>query len=169
MTFWQFEQDRGPQRRLAVSDRDAIWRRRIEELPGVLDQLGISAAADRHRPGPRGNAHSMASSRWVAALAAYMGLEPSFDACFDAVAALGARVAIPKRITDIGVARRDFQRLAVMALPDFNAGCNPRKLDVPALVSILEAASLNMISRNPQRPLARLDRRFAFSRSARLQ
>jgi alcohol dehydrogenase class IV len=77
----------------------------------------------------------------VAALAAYMGLEPTFAAYFDAVAALAERVGIPKRITDIGVARQDFQRLAVMALPDFNAGCNPRKLDVPSLMSILEAAS----------------------------
>jgi len=77
----------------------------------------------------------------VAALAAYMGLEPTYDAYFAAVMALGERVGIPKRITDIGVARQDFQRLAVMALPDFNAGCNPRKLDVPSLVSILEAAS----------------------------
>ena len=77
----------------------------------------------------------------MAALAAYMGLEPTFAAYFDAVAALAERVGIPKRITDIGVARQDFQRLAVMALPDFNAGCNPRTLDVPSLMSILEAAS----------------------------
>ena len=77
----------------------------------------------------------------VAALAAYMGLEPTYEAYFAAVVALGERVGIPKLITEIGVARQDFQRLAVMALPDFNAGCNPRKLDVPALVSILEAAS----------------------------
>ena len=77
----------------------------------------------------------------VAALAAYMGLEPTYDAYFAAVTALAVRVGIPRRITEIGVARQDFQRLAVMALPDFNAGCNPRKLDVPALVSILEAAS----------------------------
>ena len=77
----------------------------------------------------------------IAALAAYMGLEPRFEAYYDAVTALAARVGIPRKITGIGVARQDFQRLAVMALPDFNAGCNPRKLDVPALVSILEAAS----------------------------
>jgi 1,3-propanediol dehydrogenase len=70
-----------------------------------------------------------------------MGLEPNFDAYFAAVTELAERIGIPKRITDIGVARQDFQRLAVMALPDFNAGCNPRKLDVPSLVSILEAAS----------------------------
>jgi alcohol dehydrogenase class IV len=77
----------------------------------------------------------------VAALAAYMGLEPTFKAYFDAVMALGERIGIPRRITDIGVARQDFQRLAVMALPDFNAGCNPRQLDVASLVSILDAAS----------------------------
>ena len=77
----------------------------------------------------------------VAALAAYMGLPASFDAYLDCVMALSERVEIPKRITDIGVKRQDFERLAHMALPDFNAGCNPRKLDVPGLVSILEAAS----------------------------
>ncbi len=76
----------------------------------------------------------------VAALAAYMGLEPSFDAYFAEVSNLSQRIGIPAKITGIGVERQDFQRLAVMALPDFNAGCNPRKLDVPSLVSILEAA-----------------------------
>ena len=77
----------------------------------------------------------------VAALARYMELEPSFDAYLSAVLDLSERVGIPNRITDIGVARQDFERLAVMALPDFNAGCNPRALDVAGLVSILESAS----------------------------
>lgn len=77
----------------------------------------------------------------VARLAAFMGLSPSFDAYLDAVTVLARRVGIPEKITDIGVARQDFTRLATMALPDFNAACNPRKLDEAALVSILEAAS----------------------------
>jgi alcohol dehydrogenase class IV len=77
----------------------------------------------------------------VAALARYMEIGTSFDDYLAAVTALGARVGIPRRITDIGVSRADFQRLATMALPDFNAGCNPRTLDVPALVSILEDAA----------------------------
>ena len=76
----------------------------------------------------------------VAALAGYMGLEPAFDAYFAEVIKLSERVGIPRHITSIGVRRQDFERLAVMALPDFNAGCNPRKLDVASLVSILEAA-----------------------------
>lgn len=76
----------------------------------------------------------------VAALAAFMGLEPSFEAYFESVTTLSARIGIPRRITDIGVEPQDFERLAAMALPDFNAGTNPRKLDIPALVSILEAA-----------------------------
>jgi len=77
----------------------------------------------------------------VAALAAYLKLEPSFDAYLASVKALSRTVGIPARITDIGVKRQDFERLAVMALPDFNAGTNPRKLDVAGLVSILQAAS----------------------------
>jgi alcohol dehydrogenase class IV len=77
----------------------------------------------------------------VSRLAAYMGLEPSFNAYFEAVVTLSRRIGIPVRITEIGVERQDFERLAVMALPDFNAGCNPRRLDVPSLVSILNAAS----------------------------
>lgn len=77
----------------------------------------------------------------VAALAAAMGLEPSFGAYLEEVTSLSRRIGIPRRITDIGVSRKDFERLAAMALPDFNAGCNPRRLDVPGLVSILEAAS----------------------------
>jgi alcohol dehydrogenase class IV len=77
----------------------------------------------------------------VAALAAYLKLEPSFDAYLASVKALSRTVGIPPRITEIGVKRQDFERLAVMALPDFNAGTNPRKLDVASLVSILQAAS----------------------------
>ncbi|MBL8905073.1 MAG: iron-containing alcohol dehydrogenase [Rhizobiales bacterium] len=77
----------------------------------------------------------------VASLAAYMKLEPSFDAYLAHVKALSRTVGIPTRITDLGVKRQDFERLAAMALPDFNAGTNPRKLDVPSLVSILQAAS----------------------------
>ena len=76
----------------------------------------------------------------TAALAGYMGLAPSFDGYLDSVLSLSQRVGIPSRITDIGVQRQDFERLAHMALPDFNAGCNPRKLDVAGLVSILESA-----------------------------
>jgi alcohol dehydrogenase class IV len=76
----------------------------------------------------------------VAALAAYMGLEASFDAYFESVLQLSRRVNIPQHAEDIGVKRQDFARLAVMALPDFNAGCNPRKLDEAGLISILEAA-----------------------------
>ena len=49
----------------------------------------------------------------VAALAGFLGLEPSFDAYYDAKSsALSIRVGIPPRITDIGVARQDFERLA---------------------------------------------------------
>lgn len=77
----------------------------------------------------------------VSSLAAYLELEPSFDAYLTHVKALGRTVGIPMRITEIGVRRQDFERLAVMALPDFNAGTNPRKLDVGSLVSILQAAS----------------------------
>lgn len=77
----------------------------------------------------------------VAELARFLELEPSFDAYLESVTELSRRVGIPERITDIGVRRQDFERLAAMALPDFNAGCNPRPLDEPTLISILEAAS----------------------------
>jgi hypothetical protein len=77
----------------------------------------------------------------VAALAKYLGLEPSFEGYFIEVCALSARLGIPRKVTELGVSPKDFERLAVMALPDFNTGCNPRKLDVPGLVSILQAAS----------------------------
>jgi len=77
----------------------------------------------------------------VAALAAYLGLDPNFDAYLKHVKALSGSVGIPRHVADLGVKRQDFERLAIMALPDFNAGTNPRKLDVASLVSILEAAS----------------------------
>lgn len=77
----------------------------------------------------------------IAKLAAFLGLEPRFEAYLDAVVALSNRVGIPQHVTEIGVKRQDFERLATMALPDFNAGCNPRKLDEAALVAILEDAA----------------------------
>jgi alcohol dehydrogenase class IV len=77
----------------------------------------------------------------VSALAAYLGLEPSFEAYLGHVNALSRTVGIPRHVGELGVKRQDFERLAIMALPDFNAGTNPRKLDVASLVSILEAAS----------------------------
>jgi alcohol dehydrogenase class IV len=77
----------------------------------------------------------------VSALAAFLGLEASFDAYLEAVTALSLRVGIPQHVTEIGVRRQDFERLAAMALPDFNARCNPRPLDEAALVSILDAAA----------------------------
>ncbi|MBI2718078.1 MAG: iron-containing alcohol dehydrogenase [Rhizobiales bacterium] len=77
----------------------------------------------------------------IVRLASFLGLASGFEAYYDAVTALASRVGIPDRLGDIGVARQDFERLAHMALPDFNASCNPRPLDLPSLVSILEAAS----------------------------
>ena len=77
----------------------------------------------------------------ISELARFLELDASFDAYLAELMELSRRVGIPARITEIGVRRQDFERLATMALPDFNAGCNPRPLDQPALVSILEAAS----------------------------
>lgn len=76
----------------------------------------------------------------VAALARDLGLDASFDAYVAAARKLADGIGIPRRIGELGVRRQDFERLAAMALPDFNAGCNPRPLDVPSLVAILEAA-----------------------------
>ena len=67
--------------------------------------------------------------------------EAAIETPLESAPRLSRRIGIPRRITDIGVSPADFERLATMALPDFNAGCNPRKLDVAGLVSILEAAS----------------------------
>ena len=81
--------------------------------------------------------------RWMVkaqAIARDLGLAANFDAYVAAVRRLADGIGIPRRIGEIGVRRQDFERLAVMALPDFNAGCNPRPLDVPSLVSILEAS-----------------------------
>jgi alcohol dehydrogenase class IV len=77
----------------------------------------------------------------TAELAERLGLSASFDAYLDAVEALSVSLNIPSRITDLGVARQDFRRLAGMALQDFNAGTNPRPLTEDALVAILEAAA----------------------------
>ncbi len=77
----------------------------------------------------------------IEALAAHLRLERNTGAFLEANDRLARRVGIPRRVTDIGVKRQDFERLAHMALPDINAATNPRKLDHSALISILEAAS----------------------------
>ena len=77
----------------------------------------------------------------VAELARFLGLEPRFEAYLEAMLSLSRGVGIPQGVGEIGVRRQDYERLAAMALPDFNAGCNPRPLDVPSLMAILEDAS----------------------------
>lgn len=77
----------------------------------------------------------------AAELAARLGLPPSFEAYLGAVEELSRGVGIPRSLTEIGVDRQDFRRLARMALPDFNFATNPRPLDEDALVGILEAAA----------------------------
>ena len=61
----------------------------------------------------------------IAAAAAYLGWERSFDAFFDRVMALRAEMNVPARLGELGVDRTRIDTLVAMALEDPSAGGNP--------------------------------------------
>jgi alcohol dehydrogenase len=76
----------------------------------------------------------------VARLAAYIGLEPRFDALLDWLADLRRRLAIPERLGELGIAESDLERIAVMAEADPSAGGNPRPFGAAEARQVLAAA-----------------------------
>src|SRR5262245_34966790 len=65
----------------------------------------------------------------IVRLAAYLGLEPSFDAFLGWVLALRAELGIPPTLANLGVDDRQFDRMSEMAPLDPTAGGNPLPLD----------------------------------------
>jgi len=65
----------------------------------------------------------------IARLAAYLGLEPSFEAFLGWVLALRAELGIPPTLANLGVDDRQFDRMSEMAPLDPTAGGNPLPLD----------------------------------------
>jgi alcohol dehydrogenase class IV len=76
----------------------------------------------------------------LARLAAYIGLEPSFDAFLDWIVELRRRLAIPHSLAELGVAPEDVERLATMAEADPSAGGNPVPFRAAEARQVLEAA-----------------------------
>jgi alcohol dehydrogenase class IV len=76
----------------------------------------------------------------LARLAAYIGLEPSFEALLDWLVDLRRRLAIPHSLAELGVAASDLERIAVMAEADPSAGGNPRPFGAAEARQVLAAA-----------------------------
>jgi alcohol dehydrogenase class IV len=76
----------------------------------------------------------------LARLAAYIGVEPSFEAFLDWLVDLRRRLAIPHSLGDLGIAASDLERIAVMAEADPSAGGNPRPFGAGEARQVLAAA-----------------------------
>ena len=82
----------------------------------------------------------------VERLAAYCGMQPSFDAFLQRVLELRQGIAVPHTIRELGVDHALADRIAEMAIVDPTAGGNPVKLTRDAARAIFEAAYAGHIS-----------------------
>lgn len=76
----------------------------------------------------------------IARLAAYLGLEPNFDAFLAWVIALRAQTGVPHTLEALGVKNPDIDRMAKMSPLDPTAGGNPVPLDEIAARRLFEQA-----------------------------
>ncbi len=74
----------------------------------------------------------------VCRLAAYLGLEPTFEAVMDWILALRRELEIPHTLVDLGVPGDRAGEIAEMAMADPCAAENPVALDVPGLRRIFD-------------------------------
>jgi len=77
----------------------------------------------------------------IARLAAYLGLEPSFDAFFAWIVTLRRELGVPDTLTAFGVTGLDYGRLAKMAIVDPTAGGNPVPLTEAAAEALFREAT----------------------------
>lgn len=75
----------------------------------------------------------------IAAAAAYLGWERSFDAFFDQVMALRAEMNVPASLGEMGVDRARIDDLVTMALEDPSAGGNPVELTAANTRALFDA------------------------------
>ena len=75
----------------------------------------------------------------IAAAAAYLGWERSFDAFFDQVIALRAEMKVPGRLREMGVGTDRIDTLVAMALEDPSAGGNPVEMTEANTRALFEA------------------------------
>jgi alcohol dehydrogenase class IV len=81
----------------------------------------------------------------ITRLAAYVGLEASFDAFLSWVLALRAEIGIPHTLASLGVDDRQFDRMSEMAPLDPTAGGNPIPIDARACRRLYENAYLGSL------------------------
>jgi alcohol dehydrogenase len=77
----------------------------------------------------------------IARLAAYLGLEPSFEAFYDWIVALRRDLGVPETLKAFGVTAIDYGRLAKMAIVDPTAGGNPVPLTEAAADALFREAT----------------------------
>ena len=77
----------------------------------------------------------------IARLAAYIGLEPSFEAFYDWIVALRRELGVPETLKAFGVTGIDYGRLAKMAIVDPTAGGNPLPLTEAAAEALFREAT----------------------------
>ncbi|WP_100961292.1 iron-containing alcohol dehydrogenase [Bosea sp. FBZP-16] len=77
----------------------------------------------------------------IARLAAYIGLEPSFEAFYDWIVTLRRELGVPETLTSFGVTGLDYGRLAKMAIVDPTAGGNPLPLTEAAAEALFREAT----------------------------
>jgi alcohol dehydrogenase len=81
----------------------------------------------------------------VARLAAYLGLEPKFDAFLAWVLALRAEIGIPHTLAGLKVDDRQFDLMSRMAVKDPTAGGNPIPLDAAICRRLYENALVGKV------------------------
>lgn len=81
----------------------------------------------------------------MARVAAYLGLEPRFDAFFGFVMDLRSKLDVPHTLEALGVANPDIALMSRMAPQDPTAGGNPVPLDEAAARRLFEAAMIGKV------------------------
>jgi alcohol dehydrogenase len=76
----------------------------------------------------------------IARLAAYLGLEPSFDAFLAAVLDLRAKLGVPHTLADFKVDGAQREKIGDMAIVDPTAGGNPVELTRAVALEIFDRA-----------------------------
>lgn len=79
-------------------------------------------------------------------LAAYLGLEPTFDAFLDWVLALRHQIGVPHTLVALGVPLDRADEIAAMAVDDPTAGSNPVKLTKEGARRLFDAAASGMLA-----------------------
>ena len=112
-------------------------RRRALRYPPWPDQCGLHAVRARF--------NRAAIEDKIARLAAYLGLEASFDAFLTWVLALRAEIGVPHTLAGLRVDDRQFDRMSEMAPLDPTAGGNPIPIDARACRRLYENAYLGSL------------------------